>query len=410
MIFMMEDPDPTFSQPASDFLVDSDDKIIAKSQKNIRVALQKLDVTLRYDEFHDRMLITGLQGYSSLSDAAIHKLWLTIDEQFRFLPPLDFFLIVVDETARRNSFHPVREYLDGLKWDGTARLDNWLVTYGKAEDTEYAKVVGALSLVAAVRRVRKPGCKFDEMLILESPQGTNKSKMLQIMAVCPEWFCDDLPLGADGKRVIEQTRGKWIVEAAELSGMRRAEVAHLKAMLSRQYDRGRMAYGRVTTEMPRQFIIFGTTNDHVYLRDLTGNRRFWPLQVKEFDIDVIERDRDQLWAEAAQREATGVSIRLQQKLWTVAGEQQDQRMVHDPWRELLTDLLDGMNGKVQTTDLWNALGVDAERRTQEQNYRLGSAMKAMGFERKILKFEGKNRRCYVRGSLEEQEVEIELPM
>ena len=384
--------------------------VVAKNQHNIRTAMTALNINVRYDAFRDRMLIDGLDGHPVLDDVAMNKLWLLIDTRFDFLPPIDFFCVVIQEAARRNAFHPVRDYFDGLVWDGVPRLDQWLIKYGGAQDTEYVRAVGPITLIAAVRRIRQPGCKFDEMLIFESLQGTDKSMMLQTMAVESEWFSDDLPLNADGKRVIEQIRGKWIVEAAELSGMRRADVEHLKAMLSRQVDRGRMAYGRLTMEVERQCVIIGTTNSAIYLRDLTGNRRFWPVKVKAFDIAAIKQDRDQLWAEAAAREAEGASIRLSQKLWNDAAAEQQQRTVNDPWQEDLESLIGDQQGKVRSTDLWNALGVEIEKRTQEQNARLGAAMKALGFERKILKFNGKNERCYVRGTLMEQIINVTRPM
>jgi predicted P-loop ATPase len=132
------------------------------------------------------------------------------------------------------------------------------------------------------------------MLVLESPQGGDKSTGLQTLAVNPDWFSDDLPLNAEGKKVIESLLGHWIIEAAELTGMRRGEIEGLKAFLSRQIDRARMSYGRVVTEAPRQCVIFGTTNSRQYLRDNTGNRRFWPIAVKPFDIKALTRARDQL--------------------------------------------------------------------------------------------------------------------
>src|SRR5262249_50019060 len=162
------------------------------------------------------------------------------------------------------------------------------------------RAVGALSLIAAVRRVRQPGCKFDEILVLEhEEQGTDKSTALRTLAVNDDWFSDDLPLNADSQKVIESLRGRWIIEAAELSGIRRADVEHMKALLSRQIDRARMSYGRLVSEVRRQCVFFGTTNSSEYLRDETGNRRIWPVGIKRVDIDALKRDRDQLWAEAS---------------------------------------------------------------------------------------------------------------
>jgi predicted P-loop ATPase len=266
-----------------------------------------------------------------LEDAALDRLWLILDRRFRLRPTKDLLRTVVSDVAQLNGFHPVRDYLDGLHWDGVKRIDRWLVDYGGAEDTEYSHPVSALMLIAAVRRVRQPGCKFDEMVVLENPeQGTDKSTMLASLAVRDDWFSDDLPLNISGKQVVESLRGRWIVEATELSGMRRADVEHLKAFLSRQIDRARMAYGHFVTEAPRQCIIVGTTNAVEYLKDTSGNRRFWPVRVKKFDIAALVRDRDQLWAEAAEREAADASIRLDPKLWRSAEKEQEQRLTRDP--------------------------------------------------------------------------------
>jgi hypothetical protein len=365
---------------------------IANKQHNIRHAFDLLDVELRHDVFHDRILVSGLDGYTFLDDAAMERLWLTIDERFKFRATIDFFRIVASDAGRRNSFHPVRDYLDGLKWDGVERLDRWLITYAGATDTKYVRAVGAITLVAAVRRIRKPGCKFDEMLILESVQGKEKSVMLKELAVDPDWFSDDVPLNADGKRVIEQLMGKWIVEAADLSGMRKADVEHLKAMLSRGTDRARLAYGRYPTEQPRQSIIVGTTNSPRYLKDLTGNRRFWPVKVAKIELAELRRDRDQLWAEAVSREEAGASIRLDPSLWEAAAEEQTERTVQDPWHELLADVLGDLNGKLAAADVWKIVGVDPGHRVQDHNVRLGQAMKDLGFERKPLQIDGKKKK------------------
>jgi hypothetical protein len=214
------------------------------SQGNIRLAMEKLGVKVRHNLFEDRSIIEGLPEFELLNDPAMNRLWLTIDKKYRFRPAKEFFWTVVFDEAYRNSFHPVREYLDGLKWDGKKRIDKWLIDYAEAEDSKYVRAVGALFLVAAVRRIQSPGCKFDEMPVFQSEQGLDKSTGLSILAVKPEWFSDDLPLNADSKKTIERLRGRWIIEAAELKGMRYGDVEHLKAFLSRTVDRARMSYDR----------------------------------------------------------------------------------------------------------------------------------------------------------------------
>jgi predicted P-loop ATPase len=374
-----------------------------KTQGNVRVALAELGVRFRLDVFADRMLVEGLPGFGPiLDDAAVDRLWLWVDQRFRLMVPKALFYTIVTDTARQNAFHPVRDYLDALVWDGKPRVDRWLTDYAGVADTEYVRAVGALFLMAAVRRVRRPGVKFDEMLVFESPdQGTDKSSGLAVLAVREEWFSDDVPLNMDGKRVIEALRGKWIVEAAELSGMRRSDIEHLKAFLSRQVDRARMSYDRLVTEVPRQSVIAGTTNSEEYLRDTTGNRRFWPVRLKRFDLAALSRDRDQLWAEAAAREAAGESIRLDPRLWPAAGEAQAERLTQDPFYEELQAALGDMEGKIASTSVWTILNVQPGHRTQDQNQRVGKAMRDLGWRRAnsagTVKIDGKLVVGYVRG-------------
>jgi hypothetical protein len=239
-----------------------DGVIVKDSQANIRRAVALSGVELSYDLFADRMLIRqGEESAALLDDDAIDELWLRIDREYRFRPTLTFFDKVVRSLARENAFHPVRQYLDGLTWDGKPRIDSWLQTYGNAvvggaDDTEvqenlrYMREVSSLPLKAAVKRVYEPGAKYDEMLVLESPiQGKGKSSAIQ--ALCPrqEWFSDDLPLNVGSKELIERTLGKWIIEASDLAGKRKTEIEQLKATMSRKVDGpARMAYDRHPVE------------------------------------------------------------------------------------------------------------------------------------------------------------------
>ncbi len=381
------------------FDCDKEGRPLSSSQRNIRLAMRKLGVVVRHDRFAGRDRIDGLENFGPpLDDAAANRLWLLTDERFKFRPSRDLFLTVLSDAARQNAVHPVAEYLAGLLWDGVPRIGRWLATYGGADDTTYSRAVGELILVAAVRRVRQPGVKFDEMLVLESPQGTNKSTALKVLAVRDDWFTDDLPLNAEAKRVIEALSGKWIVEAGELKGMRQGGANHLKGLLSRTHDKARMAYDRLEREVPRQCVIVGTTNDSRYLRDTTGNRRFWPVAVTGFDLDALRRDRDQLWAEAAVREGEGAAIRLDPALWGEAAAEQDARRVEDPFYESLHAALgEEMAGKLRATDAWRIVGRVAGMRTQDDMERLGDAMRRLGFDRKQRRFGGNPEHCYVRG-------------
>jgi len=204
----------------------------------------------------------------------------------------------------------VREYLEGLVWDKKPRLERWLIDYAGASDTPRVRAISRAVLIGAVRRVRHPGCKIDEMLILEGPQGGGKSAALRVMAIDDDWFTDDFPVDVDSGKLVEVTAGKWIVELSELKGMSAGDVAALKAQLSTQQDTARrQPYARAGETVPRQFVIVGTTAATEYLRD-TGNRRFWPIRVERFDLDRLRIDRDQIWAEAVVAEAAGEPMRI----------------------------------------------------------------------------------------------------
>jgi hypothetical protein len=376
---------------------DTDNGKTKLTPKNFLVAMQKLGVSVRHDTFSNRLLIDGLPGYELIDDASLTRLRLAIDERFHFLPPKELFFDVAADAARAAPFHPVREYLDNLKWDGEPRIDRWLKTYANAEDTPYTRAVGELVLIAAVRRIRKPGCKFDEMLVLECSQGTDKSSALAILAVNADWFTDDMPLNADTAKVLERLNGKWIVEAAELNGMRNGQTDHLKAFLSRQVDIARPAYGRFAVEVPRQSVFIGTTNNDNYLRDETGNRRFWPVKIGTFDLETLRRDRDQLWAEAAAREAEGRSIRLDPALYAVAAVEQEARRVDDPFVTAFREALGDLEGKLKAADAWTVLDIPTGQRTQAHNTRLGAALRELGWKKTKVWIGSKSEWGYVKG-------------
>jgi hypothetical protein len=394
----------------SDFLKDGDGRVLPIIA-NIRIALGKLRATLEHDEFSDTDSIRGIDGFGPrLGDRDATRLRLRLERDFGFLPRKELFLDVLIDEAHANVRHPVREYLAELAWDGTPRVESWLIRYAGAEDTPFVRAVGGIVLVAAVRRVRQPGCKFDEMLVLEGTQGKGKSSMLAALVPKDDWFSDDLPLDADTKRQMESLAGRWIVEAGELKGMRKGETERLKAFLSRRVDRARLAYGRLPTELARQCVVIGTTNSENYLKDMTGNRRFWPVRCGEIDIQGIRRDRDQLWAEAAKLDAEGFSIRLDPALYSDAEREQGSRLLPDPYLEELGPLLADRCGKVKASDVWKFLGkLSPGERTQDDSARLGDAMRKLGWERKKLRFGGEQPEwAYVRGSEAEQSQRIVL--
>lgn len=369
----------------SDFVRDGAGNIIKDHQENIKRVLQLMGKELSYNEFSDKLL---MDQQIALEDRQMNDMWLRIDEEYRFRPSFIFFEKVVKRLAWENGFHPVKDYLKNLIWDLTPRLDSWLITAGQAEDSAYLRAVSSIVLIAAVRRVRQPGCKYDEMLVIESKQGLNKSSALRALCPNPEWFSDDIRLNVNSQQMIEATLGKWIIEAAELAGKKKAEVEQLKSTLSRQIDGpARMAYAHLPVERPRQFILIGTTNSAVYLTDPTGARRFWPVKIPAFDVTWIVKNRDQLWAEASAREIAGESIRLHESLWAAAAEQQEARQEIDPYEDVIKNVIlaqpqyqDGKT-RIATLAIWEALGIPVERRDRYGANRISEIMQRLGFAR-----------------------------
>lgn len=363
----------------SEFVCGQDGRILANSQDNVRRALERLEAEPAYDQFAMKAMARG----QALDDRMRTRLWLETDERFAFLPNERFFEAVLVDTCYANPFHPVLDYLEALVWDGTPRADEWLIRYAGAADSPYVRAVSCLPLLAAVRRVRRPGDKFDEMLVLESgTQGLLKSTALRTLCPRDEWFSDGFPLNMDTKQLIERTSGKWIIEAADLSGMSKANVEHLKVMMSQQVDGPvRMAYGRLPIERPRQFIIIGTTNSHEYLEDPTGNRRFWPVRVGKFDIAGLREARDQIWAEIVVREAKGETTRLAESLYAHAGFQQDRRRVPDAWEPIFEAKFHDPEEtyRVSPDELWDALGIPMGSRDEKGAKRIHKIMQLLGF-------------------------------
>lgn len=302
---------------------------------NAGIALEAMGVLCAKDTFHERLLVGGqpiAQWAGDLSDDAVLIMRKIVKRTFGFDPGERNMRDAAMQRCIENPFNPVTDYLASLAWDGRERIGRWALDYLGAPDTPLNREVGRLMLIAAARRARHPGTKFDQIVVLEGREGTGKSTALKILAGADN-FSDQHVLGASDREIQEAAVGVWIHEIAELAGMRRADVERVKAFASRTEDRARPAYGRIRVDMKRRGIVVGTTNSDSYLQSETGNRRFWPLGTGAIDLAGLTRDRDQLWAEAAAAEASGASIVLHPGLWAAASEVQRDRLEGDPWEE-----------------------------------------------------------------------------
>lgn len=253
--------------------------------------------------------------------------------------------IAVTKVSDDRSYHPIREFISNLPaWDGVERVDTLLIDYLAAEDTPYVRAVTRKTLCAAIKRVLVPGSKFDSMLVLNGPQGVGKSTLIAKLA--GEWFSDSLNLSdTKDKTAAEKLQGYWILEIGELAGLRKAEVETLRSFLSRQNDIYRAAFGKRATPHLRQCVFFGTTNaESGYLRDTTGNRRFWPVKTpgggKKHSWELTEEDIRQIWAEVLVYVERGEKLYLDASMETLAKAEQREAMESDEREGLVRLYLD----------------------------------------------------------------------
>jgi predicted P-loop ATPase len=285
----------------------------------------------------------------------------------------------IQTVARENRVHPVREYLNALRWDGTPRIDTWLIVYLGVEDTPYVRAIGPRFLVSGTARVFEPGCQADTMPIFEGSQGILKSSALRALAA--PWFIDRISnLGSKDSSM--EVAGVWLIEWAELDALFKVGNSASKSFITRRHERFRPPYGKHLVDCPRQCIFAGTTNlTGGYLTDPTGARRFWPIRCGVIDLEALRRDRDQLWAEALVRYRAGARWHLETaELEALATAEQKLRFEVDAWEERVSDWLVGRNDVSVGEVLVGALGIPQENWSQPAQTRIAKILVHNGFE------------------------------
>ncbi len=383
-------------------------KIVANAMIALREAPEWRGA-LRYDE---NALLPQLERQPPnpwpIADKWVPRPWNDQDDglfsEWLARENIDISMGMVSEAAqlvaRENSFHPIREYLAGLKWDGVPRVGKWLTTYVGAEETIYHSAGGQRFLISAVARVLQPGCQADCMPVLEGLH-TGEGKSTFLRELTSPWFSDQArDLGS--RDTAMSIAGKWLIEVAELEAFKGASAEQLKAFISRRVDRFRPPYGRRVIDNPRQCVFVGTTNKDQYLIDETGNRRYWPIRCgSKLDIEAIRRDRNMLWAEAKKLYESGTPWWLEtSELRFLASSEQDNRFDEDPIQAKI-EVFVAEKKYVSITEIANEiLGIEDTAITRPDQLRIGKILRHLGWTRiQLLDVDGIQRRYFKRLSI-----------
>jgi putative DNA primase/helicase len=349
---------------------------------------------LAHDDLAERMvLLRAPPSHAALTGESYPRPWTDHDDTLTAIWLQRVHDVYVNDAvvakaasavAYHRRFHPVRDYLRSLTWDGVVRLPSWLTEHLGVAETPYTQAVGTMWMISAVARVMRPGCKADCALIFEGLQGLKKSTAIETLG--GPWFVDQLAnLGT--KDADEQVRGAWLIELGELSSMARTEVEGTKAFISRKVDRFRVSYGRHVAAFPRQCVFAGSTNATAYLKDDTGNRRWWPVTcTRRCDVPALAAVRDQLWAEAVVRFDRGETWWIEDEaLSALAQAEQEARYQADVWEPRIAGFLEGKAWVTVGEVLASAIGLEVSKWGQPEQNRVSKCLQRLRWHRRQIR-------------------------
>lgn len=353
----------------------------------------------RFDEWTQKAEIKDNGKWREVDDSDYTPIQRSISAMYQPFRMVGKEMVIdaINDACRAHSFDRAVQFIRKEKWDGIPRIDTWLTKAYGCPDDEYHKAVGANFFKGMAKRIIQPGCKFDSVMILEGKQGCGKSTSLSMIA--GKWHLETT-MKSDSKDFFLQFKGKLIVEFSEGETLSRSETKQMKAMISTQTDTYRAPYGRVMKDVPRRCIFAMTTNQDEYLKDESGNRRFYPVEVVSPIVDFtwIKENRQQLFAEALHRVEN-----LKESIHEYPGdakEHQESKMVRSPFEDMIRDWLKnpvGMNGTpinvkeegTTITEIWkHGLYGDKSRIKKAEEMQIGLALKQLGFERKRVAIDG----------------------
>ncbi|CAJ1185163.1 VapE domain-containing protein [Companilactobacillus paralimentarius] len=323
----------------------------SNSSKNIYLILQndaRLKNLLQYNEFSEQLVkrvvnesLNTIPGDWGDSDDS--KLKLFIEENYNYVATKDAISDAIVKFGMDHAFNPVKERIESVTWDGTPRVETFFIDYLGTEDSEYVREITKRWFTGAVARIYKPGIKFEIVPILFGGQGVGKSTI--VGSIYRDYFLDELDSMGRQKDDFQKLRGKWIVEIGELSAMRRTDVEHVKSFISAQSDNYRPSFGKYTTDHPRKSVFIGTSNPPEFLKDKTGNRRFFPIECgvqdkKKDPFNIDDNDILQVLAESKVMFDKGVKPFVDSELQKIAEKYQKNSMIQDPTEEQILSYID----------------------------------------------------------------------